>query len=137
MQQEILETLFLYYGYTAPLPLVLETTTSLSEADSKKLSRLLGISWNAYGDEISKHPISKLAKSYLDCIVANTRPLADSCDIDVRNQMPIASSSRFRCLRMVVAEDSKRTLYMLDFGTRSQTAWKLALSSATNALLVC
>ncbi|KAF8063149.1 hypothetical protein FPV67DRAFT_1672188 [Lyophyllum atratum] len=138
LQQEMLEVLHLHYGFTPPLPLPNAVPAVLSENEYKKMIRVLGLQWSDVKDLIVALPIIPLVKAYLDGIIGNLRPADNRCDFNLRSRTSLASSSRLRFLRIVhSADESARPLYMFDFQVYSVAPWKLTLTTAANALLVC
>ncbi|KAG5349008.1 hypothetical protein C0989_006570, partial [Termitomyces sp. Mn162] len=138
LNQEILDLLHLHYGFTIPLPLPRSTPLLTSEAESKRLVRFLGLSWDQCRPYIGQVPCTSLAKSYLDGLAAGHRPKDDDCDLNMQNRLSLSMSERCHYLRIVesVGQDA-RSFYLFDFGDRAEVPWKLALTNAADALLVC
>ncbi|KAG6913509.1 hypothetical protein DXG01_006267 [Tephrocybe rancida] len=136
-QQEVLEILVVYYGYTPPLPLPADIAPTISLVDQKKMVRLLGLSW-AHSEPFASSSATVLAKSYLDKIITNVRPSDDQCDLNTSSRLSVATSRRFPYLRVVsTLGPSPKPLYMFDFGDISRVPWKLTMTSASDALMVC
>ncbi|KAG6849446.1 hypothetical protein H0H93_008472 [Arthromyces matolae] len=137
LQQEIFELLSLQYGFTPPLPLPPSSDCLESEADCKRLVRMLGLSWHECKDFIGKVPHAFIAKSFFDSVVAGRPPGDDECDFNFQSRVSISLSERFKHLRIVESFDTKpRLLYMFDF-EQTDVQWKLAMTTAADALLVC
>ncbi|KAG5328303.1 hypothetical protein C0989_010598, partial [Termitomyces sp. Mn162] len=83
-------------------------------------------------------PCAALARSYLEGIIAGRKPKDDECDFNVRSRVSLSMSERSKFLRIVVNDDDQsQLLYMFDFGDKSEMPWKLTLTTAADALMVC
>ncbi|KAG6915610.1 hypothetical protein DXG01_010725 [Tephrocybe rancida] len=137
LEQEVLETLILHYGYTPPIPLPTYVPPINNEGDYKRLVRLLGLSWARCQNRMSQRYMA-LAKVYLDSFISGVRPSNDACDFNVYNRATLAHATRLKHLRFVeTVQEKPTTLYMFDFGGRSEAPWKLAMIGAADALMVC
>ncbi|KAG6905969.1 hypothetical protein DXG01_016612 [Tephrocybe rancida] len=137
-QQEVLEILFVYYGYTPPLPLPTSAPRPpMGIPERRKLVRLLGLSWDQ-SEQFVASPAASLAKAYLDEVISHTRPTGPHCDFNARSRIPVAASQRFQSLRVITTiGPAPRNLYMFDFRKTAQASWSLAMMSAADALMVC
>ncbi|KAF8055372.1 hypothetical protein FPV67DRAFT_1680475 [Lyophyllum atratum] len=137
-EQEVLEILFLHYGYTPPLPMPSTFPAPLSEADRKKLIRLLGLSWKECKGHVSTLSVAGFVKTYMDGLVTGACPSDDKCDFNAHSRVSLMSSRRLKFLRIVnIADEKGRPLYMFDFRHGSKAPWKLTLTTAADALMVC
>ncbi|KAG6809200.1 hypothetical protein H0H87_012079, partial [Tephrocybe sp. NHM501043] len=143
LQREILDLLTLHYGFTSALPVPTSLPHLTSEADRKKLVHMLGLSWTQCQDMIADVPCAGLAKSYLDGILAGKMPACDACDFNSKSQVSESMSQCLQSIQLVqVLNDESvavnpATLYMFDFGHRGEVPWKLMVTNACDALLIC
>ncbi|KAG6883565.1 hypothetical protein C0992_008451 [Termitomyces sp. T32_za158] len=137
LEQQILEILALRFGFISSHPHSRSPPLLKSEAECKKVVRLLGLSWPRCQPYIGAVPCASLAKSYLENIAAGQRPKNDECDFNIQSRFSLSMSERCQYLRIVQSVGGERTFYMFDFGNKSEMPWKLSLTTAVNALLVC
>ena len=131
---EVHRILFLHFGYTPLIPVptfdnpVLET-----EVDRRRFMRFLGLRWvNDFESAFQTSQISAAATFVRLLHTKGSSIPADEWDLNRNNRQSIFFSTRLKALRCVGQD-----LFMFDFKDRSTVKWKLTVTTASHALLVC
>ncbi|KAH6874228.1 hypothetical protein BKA70DRAFT_1129227 [Coprinopsis sp. MPI-PUGE-AT-0042] len=148
LEQDILLSMSRFLGYTPPLPYPAHNaTTPLSSSDGQALLCILGIHPECSNQaQFFKTSIAKDMHTFIfQCIQAGG-PLAASCDLLLGNRMML-SARPLQDLIVVKAPANTFTKsakleaywYLFDVGVGydERKTWKLALTTATDALAVC
>jgi hypothetical protein len=131
---EVHRILFLHFGYTPLIPVptlpkpVLET-----ESDRRRFTRFLGIGWQNHLIPAFETPQLSAAATFVGRIHTKGSSIsADEWDLSRENRQSILCSPRLKSLRCI-----GQGLFMFDFKDRSTVKWKLTVTTASHALLVC
>jgi len=135
-EEEILNVLSLYFGYTPLIP-VPSAPIVTNEADCKQLCQSLGIDWQFIKDAqlVFKWPLVAAGLHFFTRLASKTLSVSeDEWDLCRNNRSPVVLTPRFRRFRQVILTD-KTGLYMLD--PKDQvTNWYLALKYASDVVVV-
>jgi hypothetical protein len=150
LQEEILHVATLYFGYTARVPLPnFKTPILQTNGQQKKFCRDFGLIWNQVEPvlEVLEYPAVAAVIDFFVRLASNGNMSPDEWDLSDKNQQFIRQSPRFKHFRPVfsarTAKDSSGkesppyTLYMLELGSQAIFTWRLAMTSASDALMVC
>jgi hypothetical protein len=125
----VAEILSIHYGFVPPLSLS-ASPTSIDEIQQNKFLRSIGHT-HSDGSLFSSN-LGSQAIRFVQTLVNRHRPSADSWDLDHTNRKALISVPRLKYLRRIGDE-----LLMLDLKHRSSVPWKLAVTCAADALLIC
>lgn len=141
--QEVQELLFLHYGLVMPVPLKPPLSEQIGAAKIKKFwMRWIGLcsAWKGE-DVLSAFWESEVIHFYVDFTFQVLNMELTDCDLTAHNRQPLALSKRLRFLRETIKETDadfqSRTWFVFDFGEEATVPWRLAVTTAADALLVC
>jgi hypothetical protein len=143
LQTEILEVATLYFGYTARVPL--PQVASQTEQEQKKFCRDFGLIWDQVVPlkEALDYPAIAAVMDFFKRLAGKGALSPEEWDLSDDNQQPVHRLPRFRLFRPVFPEQTEKTkgsvqtLYMLDLGSKATAPWRLAVKSASDALMIC
>ncbi|KJA28283.1 hypothetical protein HYPSUDRAFT_197188 [Hypholoma sublateritium FD-334 SS-4] len=134
LEEEIMETASTYFGYTSPLPLTAFPPLK-NEQRQKHILRYLGFSWNESTPVLFNRPRILALVDFIDRLSGTGDISSDEWDIDYKHRASVAFTERFQYILEILGPNGP--LFMFNFHDRSTVKWKLAVTSATHALLVC
>ncbi|PPR01562.1 hypothetical protein CVT24_005857 [Panaeolus cyanescens] len=132
-EHEIGEILFRYFGFQPPLPIPVDTPLlPLSEKDKTVFCKAVGFGTSIAG--FFDTPYSTLTKRFFDSFAGEVYgpPSPDTWDFSPSSRIPLVTLPRLRHLRRV-----NDGFFVFDYGDSSVVAWRLAVFSAKDALMVC
>jgi hypothetical protein len=132
---EVHRILFMYFGYTPVIPVPTFPDPVLkTQPDKQRFMRFLGINTKLElilpGFDTAQ--ISAAATFINRLHTKGSSISADEWDLSRENRQSILFSARLKALRHVGQD-----LFMFDFKDRSTVKWKLTVTTAAHALLVC
>jgi hypothetical protein len=131
-EANVLDIMSKIYGYVPPLPLPsIPLTQAMSTQDQKTFMCVLSMVHSG-GDRFFRKSIGQLALAFLKTLDRRKQPLAQEWDLERGNHLYLPLSHLFKCLHQV-----SDNLFLFDFGKDSTVPWKLAVTSAHDALYVC
>ncbi len=134
IEEELLETANIYFGYTGPIPLPsLPALTDLSR--QKAFLHFFGFSWAQARTSLFSRPKILALHDFISRISSNRNISDDSWDLSRESRSCPAFTDRFRYIREISGPNGP--LFMLDLGERATVKWILTLTAAADALLVC
>jgi hypothetical protein len=149
LQEEILHVAFLYFGYTALVPLRdLKTPILKDEQQQKKFCREFGLIWDQVAPvrEVLEYPAVAAVIDFYQRLAKNDKISPDEWDLYDENRQSLLRSPRFKLFRRVSSKQKESvngkelppyTLYMLELGSKAITSWRLAVKKASDALVIC
>ncbi len=136
LEEEVLEEAHMYFGYISPLPpATLPAITNVQQ--QKHVMRFLGFSWATSFSALFNRPRILNLANFIDRMSAS-HPVVismDEWDVNRENRASVTFMHRFKAI--VEISSPKGPLFMFNFHERSTVKWKLTVTSATHALLVC
>jgi len=148
LQEEILHVATLYFGYT-PLVALPKVDMLKTEQERKAFCRCFGLIWKQVEpiQEVFTFPAVAAVIDFFRRLANNANMLHDEWDLLDKNQQSILRSPRFGLFRPVIStlvkEDRSKkeiplyTFYMLELGPKATAPWRLAVKSASDALMIC
>ncbi|KAH9475226.1 hypothetical protein JR316_0012337 [Psilocybe cubensis] len=134
-EEEILETLRLYCGFTPPLPCPDGTPIS-SIADQHNFLKFIGIPWKSCPVDIFAKPRIIAAVGFVRRLSIQSAIPDDQWDLNRCHTEYLGHSVRFKSLRIVrQVTDRSKMFYMFDFEPHNTDEWKLTMTSASDAML--
>ena len=136
LEEEVLEEAHMHFGYITPLPSA--TLPAITDVQQQKhVMRFVGFSWTASFSALFNRPrILNLAKFITKLSASQAAIISmDEWDIDRQNRASVTFMDRFKFI--VEISSPQGPLFMFNFHERSTVKWKLTVTSATHALLVC
>jgi hypothetical protein len=127
----------------------LATPILTNEQQRKKFCREFGLIWDqvASVQEVLDYPAIVAVIDFYQRLARNVNMLPDEWDLHQENQRSVVHFPRFKLFRPVFSMQMKKdscgiespllTLYMLELGSTAVTPWRLAVKSASDALMIC
>ncbi|KJA21984.1 hypothetical protein HYPSUDRAFT_202479 [Hypholoma sublateritium FD-334 SS-4] len=134
LEEEVINTAFLYFGYLSPLPAPPQPPLT-SKSQQKNFCRFLGIAWNEIYSALFDRPRILALVDFVSRISGKGDISPDEWDVEQGNRACVALMERFKLIREVQGPNGP--LFMFDFQEHSTVQWKLTLTTASHALLVC
>ncbi|KIK02360.1 hypothetical protein K443DRAFT_6143 [Laccaria amethystina LaAM-08-1] len=141
--QEVQELLFLHYGLVMPVPLKPPSSEQILAPKIKKFwMRWIGLCSTWKGENVlSAFWESEMMHFFVDfTFQVMNMELAD-CDLTAHSRQPLALSKRLRFLHETIKETDddfqSRSWFVFDFGEDASVPWRLAVTTAADALFVC
>jgi hypothetical protein len=145
LEQEIIQVATTYFGYTPCVPLPAVKLLE-GEQQRKRFCRSFGLIWKQVEplQYVFTHPAVAAAVDFFQRLAKNDAILPDEWDLDKANQQSVVHYPRFKFFRPVLStspagkhSSANPILYMLDLGLKNIAPWKLAVKSASDALMIC
>ncbi|CAA7270753.1 unnamed protein product [Cyclocybe aegerita] len=138
-EEEILETVRVWFGFILPDTGTLSSIKSLSaENDQKNFLKLLGFPWIAASKETLFHPSIAAAARFLKKLISKEKIQDVEWDLGTGHHRSLSINRRFACIRVVHPDgDKSKSLYLFDFGARATEPWKICMMSVSHALMLC
>lgn len=134
-EAEVLETVRLWYGYIPTSPST-HSKELRSEGEQKAFMKTLGFTWRTDILDAFSRPSISAVSAFLQRLASNQPISRYDWDLGDGHIQSVVLQSRFSHIRRLRTGSS--TLYMFDFGHEtSQEKWKLTMTSAAHALMVC
>ncbi len=136
LEEEVLEVAHTFWGFIPPLPSP-NLPTITDQQKQKHVMKFLGFSWIESCSELFLRPRFLCLADFIDKISTSkaTHISEDVWDVNRENRASVTLMPRFKCILEV--SGPKGPLYMFDFRERSTVKWKLTVTTAAHALLVC
>ncbi|KAH9478986.1 hypothetical protein JR316_0009449 [Psilocybe cubensis] len=158
---EILDVLRIHFGYTPPL--ILESSSAphhvLSVAMQRNFLKIIGINGRSCPAGVFQRPAIVAAVGFMRrlCLACREPTIIaeDEWDLNPMHRNSLATSSRISCIQRVQKTSHERErpskspqgpspkhrsddhLYMFNFGVQGAMDWKLAVTTAADAAIVC
>lgn len=150
LQLEIIHVATLYFGYTPRIPLPVFATPILeTDAKRKRFCHEFGLIWDQVVpvQEVLDYPATLAVIDFYHRLARNAKMLPDEWDLFQENHQSVVHSPRFKLFQPVFSTQTKKdsngrelpplTLYMLELGSAAIAPWKVAVKSASDALVIC
>ena len=131
---EVHRILFVHFGYTPVIPVPTFPEPVLkTQPDRRRFMRFLGIDTKVELIPAFETAQISAAATFIGCLHTKGSSISvDEWDLSRENRQSIFFSARLKALRCVGQD-----LFMFDFKDRSTVKWKLTVTTAAHALLVC
>ncbi len=136
LEEEVLEVAYTFFGFIPPLPPP-NVPTITDQQQQKHLMKFLGFTWIESCSELFLRPRILSLADFIDQISSSkvTHISKDVWDVNRENRTSVMLMQRFKCILEI--SGPKGPLFMFDFREYSTVKWKLTVTSAAHALLIC
>ena len=131
---EILRVLRLFFGYTPLIPTpACDVPYLKNETEMKRFMRFLGMRWlDITPVDAFKSDIISAAADFVFRLCEGKEMYDDEWDFCSGNRESLCYSKRIKTIRKI-----DNSLFIFDFKSASTVPWKLTVTTAAHALLVC
>ncbi|KAF9041373.1 hypothetical protein BJ165DRAFT_1406321 [Panaeolus papilionaceus] len=129
------KVLRIHYGYTPPLPIA--PHEEVPTKTQNRFLRFVGMPLDVIDRSIFSRPLVVCLSSFMERLGSTNGSLnVDEADYFRENRQSLMFNERMQTLR-VINDKKAGILYMFDRKEQGTVAWKIAMLSAREALLVC
>ncbi|KAG5649339.1 hypothetical protein H0H81_004465, partial [Sphagnurus paluster] len=137
-QEEFLDILHIFYGYTPPLPYPVDPEPISDDREAKKVLIFYGEVFQNNKVYYLHRPVLRLASRLMPHLLNPTSSTPLFLDTFHENRSPVLASWRASCLHLFrSSSSSNEVVYVFDFGTATKAPWHLGVTQATIALAIC
>lgn len=134
-ETEILDILRIYFGYTLPLPVPPPPSSPINETDQKSFLRIIGVAHKTIPSKVFKSPNIFAAVGFVRRLCQQQNSIPDNeWDLSPNHPQSLVFNQRVKRIQIL---HRPATIFMFDFGTDGIATWKLAVTSASDALIIC
>ncbi|KAF9035485.1 hypothetical protein BJ165DRAFT_1409359 [Panaeolus papilionaceus] len=137
VEEYVLQVLWIYYGFTPPLPIPPSAGQDIPEKTQNRFLKFVGIPLHRIHRDLFHRTSVKCAVSFMEKLGGGQSISDEESDLRPNHRESLFFNTRLQNLQLITDSHTGQTLYMFNFGADSTAQWHITLETAVHALSIC